>query len=417
MAYILALDQGTTSSRAILFDHGGAVVAVAQQEFPQIFPKPGWVEHDPKEIWASQIAVAAEALARAQAGAAGRRRHRHHQPARNHRRLGPGDGRAGLQRHRLAGPAHGRPLRRAEGGRARDARAGAHRARDRRLLLRHQDRVDPRQRPRRAREGGRRAGWPSAPIDSWLVWKLTGGRVHVTDVSNASRTMLFNIHTLEWDEDLLRMLDVPPSLLPEVRASSEVYGRRVRPASASMACRSPASPATSRRRCSARCASSRAWRRTPTAPAASCCRTPATGPSRRTTGCSRRSPGRSAAGPSTPSKAASSSAARWCSGCATAWASSSTRRTSSASRPPCPTTAASTSCRRSPGSARRTGTRTPAAPSSASRAASTAGHIARAALESIAYQVGRPARRRAARRGHRAWPNCASTAAPRATTC
>ena len=159
MPYILALDQGTTSSRAIVFDHDGAIVAVAQREFQQIFPRPGWVEHDPDEIWATQIGVAAEALGRA--------------------RLRPRDiaaigitnqrettvvwdretGAAGLQRDRLAGPAHRRLLRSAEAGRARGPHPRAHRPGHRRLLLRQQGRVDSRQRPRRARAGrGRRAG-------------------------------------------------------------------------------------------------------------------------------------------------------------------------------------------------------------------------------------------------------------------
>jgi len=224
VAYILALDQGTTSSRAILFDHGGAVAAVAQREFPQIFPKPGWVEHDPREIWASQIAVATEVLARAQVAAAdvaaiGITNQRETtvvwdretgEPVCNaivwqDRRTADrcdalkADGYEGLVRERtglvidayFSGTKVAWILEHVEGARAK-AVAG-------RLAF--------------------------GTVDSWLVWQLTGGRVHVTDVSNASRTMLFNIRTLAWDDDLLNMLGVPSSMLPEVKASSEVYGR------------------------------------------------------------------------------------------------------------------------------------------------------------------------------------------------
>jgi glycerol kinase len=223
VANILALDQGTTSSRAILFDHAGSVVAVAQREFPQIFPRPGWVEHDPKEIWASQIAVAAEAIARSQTGTAG-------------------VAAIGITNQRettvVWDRKTGEPVCNAIVWQDR-------RTADRCDTLKaagYEDLV-------RQRTGlvidayfsGTKVAWildnvPGArakavegrlafgTVDAWLVWQLTGGRVHVTDVSNASRTMLFNIHTLKWDEDLLRMLDVPASLLPEVRASSEVYG-------------------------------------------------------------------------------------------------------------------------------------------------------------------------------------------------
>jgi glycerol kinase len=224
VAYILALDQGTTSSRAILFDHSGAVAAVAQREFPQIFPKPGWVEHDPREIWASQVAVATEVLARAQVAAAdvaaiGITNQRETtvvwdretgEPVCNaivwqDRRTADrcdrlkADGYEGLVRERtglvidayFSGTKVAWILEHVEGARARAA-------------------------------AGRLA---FGTVDSWLVWQLTGGRVHVTDVSNASRTMLFNIRTLAWDADLIRMLDVPASMLPEVKASSEVYGR------------------------------------------------------------------------------------------------------------------------------------------------------------------------------------------------
>jgi glycerol kinase len=224
VANILALDQGTTSSRAILFDHGGNVVSVAQREFPQIFPKPGWVEHDPKEIWASQIAVAAEAIARSQTSAAG-------------------VAAIGITNQRettvVWDRQTGEPVCNAivwQDRRTAD-RCDALKAAGFETLVRQRTGlvID-------AYFSGTKLAWildniPGArakaesgtlafgTVDTWLVWQLTGGRVHVTDVSNASRTMLFNIHTLTWDEELLRMLDVPAGLLPQVRPSSEVYGR------------------------------------------------------------------------------------------------------------------------------------------------------------------------------------------------
>ena len=224
MAMILALDQGTTSSRAILFDHGGSVAAVAQREFPQLFPKPGWVEHDAKEIWASQIAVAIEALARAQVRAAdiaaiGITNQRETTVVWDRATGDPicpaivwQDRRTAEACDRLKAAGY-EPLVRERTGLVIDAYfSGTKLA----WILDHVDGARA-----KAAEGRLAFG----TIDSWLVWQLTGGRVHVTDVSNASRTMLFNIHTLAWDDELLRMLDVPASLLPEVRASSEVYGR------------------------------------------------------------------------------------------------------------------------------------------------------------------------------------------------
>ena len=224
MAMILALDQGTTSSRAILFDHAGGVAAVAQREFPQIFPKPGWVEHDAREIWASQVAVAIEALARAQVSARdiaaiGITNQRETTVVWDRATGEPichaivwQDRRTAEACDRLKAAGH-EPLVRDRTGLVIDAYFSGTK------LAWILDNVDGAR--ARAAEGRLAFG----TIDSWLVWKLTGGHVHVTDVSNASRTMLFNIHTLAWDEDLLRMLDVPASLLPEVRASSDVYGR------------------------------------------------------------------------------------------------------------------------------------------------------------------------------------------------
>jgi len=221
--YVLALDQGTTSSRAILFDHGGAVVALAQREFPQIFPRPGWVEHDPREIWATQIGVAAEALARAGIGpgalaAIGITNQRETTVVWDRETGEPvchaivwQDRRTADACHRLKAEGH-EALVRERTGLVIDAYFSASKIA---WIL---DNVAG---ARARAETGRLA---FGTVDSWLVWKLTGGRTHVTDVSNASRTMLFNIHTLAWDEELLRLFRVPPSLLPSVRASSEVYG-------------------------------------------------------------------------------------------------------------------------------------------------------------------------------------------------
>jgi len=224
VAYILALDQGTTSSRAILFDRGGAIAAVAQREFPQLFPKPGWVEHDPREIWASQIAVAAEALARAQAapgdvaaiGITNQRETTVVWDRRTGEPVAPAivwqDRRTAEHCDRLKAEGHAEAIRERTGLVVDAYFSGTKVA----WILDHVEGA------RAKADAGHLA---FGTVDSWLVWQLTGGRVHVTDVSNASRTMLFNIHPLAWDEDLLRLLDVPASLLPEVRASSEIYGR------------------------------------------------------------------------------------------------------------------------------------------------------------------------------------------------
>ena len=221
MPYILALDQGTTSSRAIIFDHHGGILAVAQQEFTQHFPQPGHVEHDAGEIWASQLSVARAALERAGLTATDLAA-------------------VGITNQRettvVWDRATGRPIHRAivwQDRRTSDfcaaLKEAGHEALFRektglvldpyfsgtkvRWLLDHVDGA-------RARAGELAFG----TIDSWLVWNLTGGAVHVTDPSNASRTLLFNIHTGDWDDELLGLLDVPRSLLPEVRSSSEVYG-------------------------------------------------------------------------------------------------------------------------------------------------------------------------------------------------
>ncbi|HYT64044.1 MAG TPA: FGGY family carbohydrate kinase, partial [Gemmatimonadales bacterium] len=215
--YILALDQGTTSSRTIVFDHGGNVVASAQREFRQIFPKPGWVEHDAKEIWATQLHTASEAIGKARLTAAdiaaiGITNQRettvvwdrdtgepiHHAIVWQDRRTAAACDR--LKARKLE------PMIKRKTGLVVDAYfSGTKLA----WLLKN------------VRKTGRLA---FGTIDTWLVWNLTGGRVHVTDPSNASRTMLFNVRTGDWDDELLKLFGVPRSVLPEVRSSSEVYG-------------------------------------------------------------------------------------------------------------------------------------------------------------------------------------------------
>ncbi|MBA3297405.1 MAG: glycerol kinase GlpK [Acidobacteria bacterium] len=224
MRYILALDQGTTSSRAILFDHDGAIVALAQKEFRQLFPKPGWVEHDAQEIWATQSAVAVEALGRAHAGPAdvaaiGITNQRETTVVWDrdtgrpiHNAIVWQDRRTAEFCDRLKADGHG-PLITAKTGLIVDAYFSGSKIA---WIL---DNV-PGARGR-AEEGRLAFG----TVDSWLVWNLTGGKVHITDASNASRTMLFNIHTLAWDDELLKIVGVPKNMLPDVRSSSEVYGR------------------------------------------------------------------------------------------------------------------------------------------------------------------------------------------------
>ncbi len=226
MTYVLALDQGTTSSRAIVFDRTGALRAVAQKEFAQIFPQAGWVEHDPREIWASQIGVAVEALARAQITAAdvaaiGITNQRETtivwdrdtgEPI--HNAIVWQDRRTADYCERLKAQGAGGAIQ-AKTGLLIDAYFSASKIR---WIL---DNVAG---ARSRAEAGKLA---FGTVDAWLIWNLTRGARHVTDVSNASRTMLFNIHTLDWDEELLRLFDVPRSLLPEVRSSSEVYGESV----------------------------------------------------------------------------------------------------------------------------------------------------------------------------------------------
>ena len=224
MPYILPLDQGTTSSRAIVFDRDGAIRAIAQKEFTQMFPSPGWVEHDPQEIWASQIGVAVEALGRAQlrpkdVAAIGITNQRETtivwdretgEPI--HHAIVWQDRRTADFCERLKAEGAG-DLIQARTGLLIDAYFSASKIR---WLL---DNVPG------ARARAQAGKLAFGTVDTWLVWKLTSGACHVTDVSNASRTMLFNVHTLQWDDELLRLFDIPPGLLPSVRSSSEVYGQ------------------------------------------------------------------------------------------------------------------------------------------------------------------------------------------------
>ena len=224
MPYILALDQGTTSSRAIVFDHHANIVAVGQQEFPQIFPRPGWVEHDPADIWATQIAVAIEALGRAHLrprdiAAIGITNQRETTIVWDRETGVPvynaivwQDRRTAEFCDRLKADGHEDVIRERTGLVIDAYFSGSKVA----WILDNVPGV-------RARaEAGKLA---FGTVDSWLVWQLTSDSTHITDVSNASRTMLFNINTLKWDDDLLRVLRIPASMLPEVRPSSAVYGR------------------------------------------------------------------------------------------------------------------------------------------------------------------------------------------------
>lgn len=221
--YILSFDAGTTSSRAIVFDKKGSIIAVAQEEFQQIFPKPGWVEHDANEIWSTQIGVAAEAIVKAGITAAdiaaiGITNQREtavvwdratSQPVYNaivwqDRRTSDycdelkKDGTAQIIKEKT--------------GLVTDAYFSGTKLK---WIL---DNVAG------AREKAQKGELCFGTVDTWLLWKLTNGKSYVTDVSNASRTMIFNIHTLQWDEELLQKMDIPEAILPEVRSSSEVYG-------------------------------------------------------------------------------------------------------------------------------------------------------------------------------------------------
>lgn len=222
--YILAFDQGTTSSRAIVFDRDGNICRVAQKEFRQIFPQPGWVEHDAREIWSTQIGVAGEALAGAglkasDIAAIGVTNQRETtiiwdratgKPI--HNAIVWQDRRTAADCEALRAAGH-EPVFQQKTGLLLDSYFSGTKVR---WLL---DNVEG------ARAKAERGELAFGTIDSWLVWNLTGGELHITDASNASRTLMYDIHTGKWDDELLRILNVPKSLLPEVRPNSEVYGR------------------------------------------------------------------------------------------------------------------------------------------------------------------------------------------------
>lgn len=221
--YILALDQGTTSSRAIVFDHSGKICSVAQKEFTQHFPKPGWVEHDPNEIWSSEASVIAEAISAIDIN-------------------GLDIAAIGITNQRettivwdidTEEPIYNaivwQDRRTAEFCDKLKAQGLVDKVREKTGLIIDAyfsgtkikwilDNVPG------ARERAEKGKLRFGNVDSWLVWRLTRGEVHCTDVTNASRTMLFNINTLQWDDDLLKLLDIPRSMMPEVKSSSEVYG-------------------------------------------------------------------------------------------------------------------------------------------------------------------------------------------------
>jgi glycerol kinase len=223
MKHLLALDQGTTSSRALIIEYDGKVTAVAQKEFTQIFPQPGWVEHDPKEIWASQIAVAAQALGMAEIqprdiAAIGITNQRETTIVWD-RKTGEPVYNAIVWQDRRTAPmcdkmrAEGmEPVVAAKTGLVIDAYFSGTKVA---WMLQNVPGV---------RERAERGELAFGNVDTWLIWNLTEGKVHVTDESNASRTMLLNIHTRSWDKDLLQHLGIPASMLPEVKSSSEVYG-------------------------------------------------------------------------------------------------------------------------------------------------------------------------------------------------
>ena len=226
--YILSLDQGTTSSRAILFDKKADIVAVEQQEFTQYYPKPGWVEHDANEIWQTQLKVAQNLLANHnihvnEIAAIGITNQRETtvvwdkitgEPI--HNAIVWQDRRTAAICDKLKADGLEAHVKKATGLVVDSYFSGT----KINWLL---DNV------KGARKEAERGNLLFGTIDSWLIWKLTGGKIHVTDYSNASRTLLFNIQTLKWDEKMLKALDVPATILPEVRSSSEVYGE-TRPA-------------------------------------------------------------------------------------------------------------------------------------------------------------------------------------------
>ena len=221
--YVMALDQGTTSSRCILFDHSGKICSMAQREFPQIFPKPGWVEHDPMQIWSTQISVAAEAMSKLgaaaeQIAAVGITNQRETTIVWDKKTGKPVYNAIVWQCRRTApiidelNNALFGDMIREKTGLIPDAYFSATKLK---WIL---DNVPG------AREKAAAGELLFGTVDTWLIWNLTGGRVHVTDMTNASRTMMFDIHRRCWDDEILEILDIPKQMLPEVKPSGCVYG-------------------------------------------------------------------------------------------------------------------------------------------------------------------------------------------------
>ena len=221
--FVMALDAGTTSNRCILFDKQGNICSVAQKEFTQYFPKPGWVEHDADEIWSTQLGVAVEAMSKIGAeatdiAAIGITNQRETAIVRDKQTGEPVCNAIVWQCRRTAGfcdklIADGlEDMIRRKTGLKIDAYFSATKIK---WILDHVE---------GARQRAERGELLFGTVETWLIWKLTKGKVHVTDYSNASRTMLFNINTLQWDEDILKLLDIPVSMLPEVKPSSCIYG-------------------------------------------------------------------------------------------------------------------------------------------------------------------------------------------------
>ena len=217
--YILSIDAGTTSNRAVLVDHAGKLVETSQREFKQIFPKPGWVEHSPEEIWSTQKYVMGSVLIKkgitgADIAAIGITNQRETTIVWNHKTGLPVYNAIVWQDRRTAGYCEQLKndgldkIIKDKTGLLADAYFSGTKIK---WILDHVP---------GAREAARNGDLLFGTVDTWLVWRLTQGREHLTDVSNACRTMLFNIHTLEWDQELLEILDIPPAMLPQVKASS-----------------------------------------------------------------------------------------------------------------------------------------------------------------------------------------------------
>ena len=221
--YILALDQGTTSSRAILFDHSGNIINIAQKEFKQFYPQPGWVEHDAEEIWSSQFGVLAEAMAKkniqaghlAAIGITNQRETTIVWERSTGKPIYPAivwqDRRTAEFCDQLKAGGHSKMIQE-KTGLVIDAYFSATKLK---WILENIP---------GARSRAEKGQLAFGTVDSWLVWKLSGGQLHITDVSNASRTMLMNIHTCQWDDELLKLFDIPGAVLPQIKPSSEVYG-------------------------------------------------------------------------------------------------------------------------------------------------------------------------------------------------